>query len=72
MNANKKNDPVIVCGIGASSVDINGDIIDIPPQIVLARIRMVPDCFGGTRFSRISSHAENMPQAEVTSMKFEM
>ena len=44
----------------------------MPTERVRAKIRMVPDFFDGTRFYRISNHAENMPQAAITSMMFEM
>ena len=72
INAIKQKNPITMCAIGLDSVDINGDIRDTPPEKVLDNISMVPEFFGGTRFSSINNHAGNKPQVEVTNMKCKM
>ena len=53
-------------------MDITGQAVEIPTERVLAKSSIVPEFFFGTRFSRISSQAENIPQAEAETQKFEI
>ena len=53
-------------------MDITGHAVEIPTERVLANNSIVPEFFFGTRFSRISSQAENIPQAEAETQKFDM
>ena len=53
-------------------MDITGHTVEIPTERVLAKSSIVPEFFFGTRFSRISSQAENIPQAEAETQKFDM
>ena len=72
MNDNTQKVRVIICGWGAGSVDIEGLAVEIPTDKVLARSSIVPEFFAGTRFSRISIQAENIPHAAADIKKFAM
>ena len=53
-------------------MDIEGLAVEIPTDKVLARSSIVPEFLAGTRFSRISIQAENIPHAAADIKKFAM
>ena len=67
-----QNVSVIRWGYGAYRVEIDGLAVDIPTDRVLARSKIVPEFLAGTRFSRVSIQAENMPQAAAERKKLAM
>ena len=71
-NAITHSDRVMMCGIGAGKVAMEGLAVDIATESVLAKSSIVPEALGGTLFSKMSSHAENIPQADATRRKLAM
>ena len=61
---------MITWGIGTVRVDIRGTDMATPSPTLLAKIMIVPDFYGGTRFSKISSHAEKSPHPDADKKKF--
>ena len=50
---------VTQCGKGGVRVTMKGVTAEHPVAIVLVSMRIVPELFGETRFSRITRNAEN-------------
>ena len=61
---------IIIWGIGTVRVDIRGTDMATPSPTLLASIIIVPDFWGGTRFSKMIIHAENRPQPAADRKKF--
>ena len=51
-------------------MEMAGLAVEIPTERVLAKSKIEAEFFRGTRFSKIMSQAENIPQAAATDRKF--